>query len=394
MASSNTTFAKRAKAIMSKYKNRLGENLDRRDPLAVAALNRELAELQREQEEVKARVDEQDMANQMAYGGRLPRYTNEGLLPFQQQNPSMVVQPITSQYYMPDIVLPEPQIYKNQFITNTGKGNFKQADINSKQYGNYKAGYVEQLPINNSSTNTKKEGTPWTVYAAAGSQVLSDLASAALIGNSDKFANTEYVAPQGIPYKKVSTREQERQLKEANINAKRSAQAYSGDSYMAQAIGQQADTEYQKGLGAVNEWRTNQDTIGENQYNQRNYEIQTQQAAERARVSQGNQAMKVANAEKMAYYLNKSGADFAQYPQTVAQMKRDKEMLPFLSSANYGTDDFGTFQSTVPGLKYYLDGKIRYLGNEVDPDFAANILKQFNATKSNIATTKPKNKVS
>ena len=48
------TYADRAKAIMSKYKTRLGEKFDKGDALALEAMNQELRGLQREQE--KARI--------------------------------------------------------------------------------------------------------------------------------------------------------------------------------------------------------------------------------------------------------------------------------------------------------------------------------------------------
>jgi hypothetical protein len=75
MQKKKKSFADLAKQILSKYKRRLGEKLDGNDPMAQAAMQKELDALMEEQENVKASMV-QSQYQEMAYGG--------DLLPFQQ----------------------------------------------------------------------------------------------------------------------------------------------------------------------------------------------------------------------------------------------------------------------------------------------------------------------
>ena len=70
------TYADKAKAIMSRYKKRLGENFERYDKMASDALNRELSQLMEQQELAKQKQTEQQF-QQMAYGGGLPEWPLE-----------------------------------------------------------------------------------------------------------------------------------------------------------------------------------------------------------------------------------------------------------------------------------------------------------------------------
>lgn len=73
------TFAQEAKAIMNKYKLRLGEKFDKGDPLALEAMNRELEVLKRKQEEVR---DTEGASEQSIFqrGGLLPYFqSNAGI---------------------------------------------------------------------------------------------------------------------------------------------------------------------------------------------------------------------------------------------------------------------------------------------------------------------------
>ena len=70
---SKMTYADKAKAIMSRYKKRLGENFERYDKMASDALNRELSQLMEQQELAKQKQTEQQF-QQMAYGGGLPEW--------------------------------------------------------------------------------------------------------------------------------------------------------------------------------------------------------------------------------------------------------------------------------------------------------------------------------
>jgi hypothetical protein len=78
---SKMTYADKAKAIMSRYKKRLGENFERYDKMASDALNRELSQLMEQQELAKQKQTEQQF-QQMAYGGGLPVYRLPGVADF------------------------------------------------------------------------------------------------------------------------------------------------------------------------------------------------------------------------------------------------------------------------------------------------------------------------
>ena len=73
------TYAQQAKTIMNKYKLRLGDKFDKGDPLALAAMNAELAELQNKQEESRQveaetqQVEQQEAIQQFANGGKLTK---------------------------------------------------------------------------------------------------------------------------------------------------------------------------------------------------------------------------------------------------------------------------------------------------------------------------------
>ena len=71
------TAAQEAKTIMNKYKLRLGEKFDKGDPLALAAMNAELEELQAKQEAVRAKELPAE-TQQFAYGGLLPQFQHGG----------------------------------------------------------------------------------------------------------------------------------------------------------------------------------------------------------------------------------------------------------------------------------------------------------------------------
>lgn len=66
------TYAQEAKTIMNRYKLRLGENFDKGDPLALEAMNKELAKLQEHQEQARAALFP-EMEKRFAKGGRLPK---------------------------------------------------------------------------------------------------------------------------------------------------------------------------------------------------------------------------------------------------------------------------------------------------------------------------------
>lgn len=70
MKKNQITYAKRARAILAKYKRRLGEKLDGNDPMAQAAMQKELDALMEQQENQKASMV-QNQYQEMAYGGPL-----------------------------------------------------------------------------------------------------------------------------------------------------------------------------------------------------------------------------------------------------------------------------------------------------------------------------------
>ena len=76
------TFAQQAKTITNKYKLRLGDNFDKGDPLALAAMNAELTELQNEQEQVRQVAFEAENADKI---GAIQQFANGGKLSKKQQ---------------------------------------------------------------------------------------------------------------------------------------------------------------------------------------------------------------------------------------------------------------------------------------------------------------------
>jgi len=76
------TFAQQAKAITNKYKLRLGDNFDKGDPLALAAMNAELTELQEQQEQVRQVEFEAENADKI---GAIQQFANGGKLSKKQQ---------------------------------------------------------------------------------------------------------------------------------------------------------------------------------------------------------------------------------------------------------------------------------------------------------------------
>jgi len=76
------TFAQQAKTITNKYKLRLGDNFDKGDPLALAAMNAELTELQEQQESVRQLEFEAENADKI---GAIQQFANGGKLSKKQQ---------------------------------------------------------------------------------------------------------------------------------------------------------------------------------------------------------------------------------------------------------------------------------------------------------------------
>jgi hypothetical protein len=77
------TYAQQAKSIMNKYKLRLGDKFDKGDPLAVAAMNAELTELQGKQEQARAAKQQ---AEQTEQAETIQQFQNGGKLTKKQQN--------------------------------------------------------------------------------------------------------------------------------------------------------------------------------------------------------------------------------------------------------------------------------------------------------------------
>jgi len=84
------TAAQEAKTIMNKYKLRLGEKFDKGDPLALAAMNAELEELQAKQEAVRAKELPAE-TQQFAKGGLLPQFGGLNLSQFLNRSNQMPV---------------------------------------------------------------------------------------------------------------------------------------------------------------------------------------------------------------------------------------------------------------------------------------------------------------
>lgn len=84
MAKKKKTYAEAAKSIMAKYKNRLGEDFDKKDKYALEAMNRELDQLKQKQEVLRDKKGLNDnQPNQiMEQGGVLPKKNGGGYSDF------------------------------------------------------------------------------------------------------------------------------------------------------------------------------------------------------------------------------------------------------------------------------------------------------------------------
>lgn len=372
------TFAERAKSIMNKYKNRLGENLDRDDPLAKAALQRELQELAMEQESVKASMQEESIANEMAMGGYLPALYDG-----------------TSTLQGPVYPVSQPS-----FGSRYGYGPYNTWGSNDpnmsgliKEYRSNDAGpitpmhsipYSDEVTLSNSTPvklYNKREsdgnGIPWTTYAASGAQVLGDILSAAML--FDKKGDVSYEPPTNYPqFIPVSVTEQVLQARENAINARRGAMGYTG-KYGAQAVGAVADAEFAKQLAQAYQWAEQQNALARNKFNQESFATNKAIADMRADVDLRNNANRMNNSAQVAQYLEKLGTDLAGFPQTVAQINRDNQTMPFLSQANWQIDKNGDrFHSPAPGFAYYPDtGEYEIDGKLVDGDYYRMLFSDY-----------------
>jgi hypothetical protein len=87
------TYADEAKAIMNKYKLRLGEKFDKGDKLALEAMNQELSALQKKQEMSRIEsLPDDELIKEFACGGRLRKYAGPGEYPNRLATPEYMAQ--------------------------------------------------------------------------------------------------------------------------------------------------------------------------------------------------------------------------------------------------------------------------------------------------------------
>ena len=102
---SKKSYADLAKAVISKYKKRLGDDLSRYDKLATESLNRELSALMAEQEAYKQAELEKEY-QQMCKGGKLRKMWDGGSIDtFPLRGPYQRIsrmQPRTTNYPIPE----------------------------------------------------------------------------------------------------------------------------------------------------------------------------------------------------------------------------------------------------------------------------------------------------
>lgn len=402
MKKKQLTFAEEAKRIMNKYKARLGKDLDKDDPLARKAMERELSELAAQQEMMKQSMQMDNMEEgqggqampapaMMAYGGGLPIMKLAGTLPDQEpdeeerrRNPTPELE---STYPIPNIQARQPnypnginsasdnpylapqRLYNDSMDARYGPVNTAANVMKSIGEGTYNGSPAPLKPVPESRSSdtveTVDNRVPWTAYVspalqAAGS-IAAAIASKTMSGNN---ANVDFVPPQAPAYKKAYFDEARRQAFEKNILAKRSV---GGGKYANAAAAQHFDNQYAREVAAIQEQENAFNTRGLNEYNQAMHGYGMKAAENAMQAKTINAGLRAAGDKETAAYINETFNKAAIYPENVARLDAFNKTLPYMGTAFSGSDGNGKFISPAMGLKYYPDsGKYFIDGKEVD----------------------------
>ena len=392
---SKTSYADLAKKVISKYKRRLGKDLDQFDAMSVAAMNRELEALMQRQEETRAKMLEADQVK-MCHGGRLRKYGQGGGLP-QMYNGGIT--PFNPNWYLEDL----PLTYNDPLANNRSLvGNFFN---NPPALG---AGVIPteattvgttRYPQTTTVRQPTKEGSWWAdipseAKIGALAQGLGVVGSgiAGLFNKPKDLKYTPVAAPKYVP---VSGEEATREARLAYQDAMRASRGLSPSRYYSQ-------------MGQLATGRTGATAKIAEQIANLNAQGMNQNAWQAAQLGLQNQRMQMMadqyNLERQDEYGNIIPGMISGLAGTVAGGAKDvlayklqEETIPWLSQANYESvrDSFGKRVRGVNagnGLLFYRDSKNNphweYLGKEIGREEFIELGEKFRK-KGSLSEAKP-----
>jgi len=369
------TYSQAAKRIIKKYDKRLGDG--RYDKLAADSLNRELEQLAAKQEAAKE-AQTQAQFQEMAMGGVLPQMWAGGTFDespwLKEQNP--FVQPQVNPYYVPEIPNTEQQVYKNAFVANTGKGNYKAANAAGKNYGNSTTGFTPTTTQNNSNQPPTKNSWFDSIPQEALYGMLAQGAGVglqALLTKKPKDINAR--ATNVLDYVPVRDDEAKQAARLAFANQQANSRYLSPSQYMAQMQGLgrgEAQT-----LAQISERTTNANAQGMNQWNQQKAGFDNDYNRQQLMADQYNNQNQMNYNAYMAGVPGELGNVFAGGMKDTLGYKNFNNSLRFASTANRGTvkGADGSYYPTFDagkGIKYYEDNNgphyIGKNGKEITPE--------------------------
>lgn len=319
-----------------------------------------------------------------AVGGELPRMDGTSY-PFSSLPPNFILSPST-----PKEATFEPSILYGDSSQRLNILPAKPIDMSSIYMPTVRTAGTMNKVINSpysSSVRSNNEDNnstfPWTALAAPLAQVAGNTISALTTGKAETASMP--TPPQGPSFIEPNYNTARQLAKERNIDAKRSANRYSGP-YAAIAIGKQADVELQKELAAIDELENNEKAKAGNAFNMGIYQGQLDWASKDAQMRVANAGMVNKSRENASQYINMAGQNLAKIPQTIYDMGLQKEMLPWLNDNNAGSItasdgsivpafyQYGVYSYKDPqkGLIYMDDAY-----NIIDENKAKELMRQY-----------------
>lgn len=325
------TYAQQAKRIVSKYKRRLGENFERPDAMAEAAMQKELDALMEKQEMLKQSQTESQF-QEMAMGGVLPQYIDGSYLPggnmwetITNPRPRTILKPGTT-------LLPETTVTPMGITT-------KATD-----------------PVTQQPNNSWWNDIPTESKIGMGAQLAGVLGQGILAATAGKPKPMKYNPVTITPPEQMRSDEQLNQATRSYRGAQKNLSYLSPSQYMA-AMNDLATREAGTKAGIV-----------ENVENQ-NVDIRNRDRMLQARLAQENEQMRLGvdqyNEAARQGYVGNIGQTIGNITNVVAGGLRDEtmrktqnDMMRFMSQANYGSKTIkGRVIPTnkVGNLEYYVD---------------------------------------
>ena len=327
------TYSEMAKAIIQKYKRRLGEDFERFDPMAVDAMNRELEALMQRQEETRAKMLEADQVK-MRCGGRLRKYARGGGLP-QMYNGGIT--PFNPDWYLEDL----PLTYNDPLANNRSLvGNFFN---NPPALG---AGVIPaeattvgatRYPQTTTVRQPDKRNSWWTdIPTTAKISTLANVAGAVgsgLVGMFNRPEEMKYTSVAAPKYTPVSDEEAVRQAELAYQDAMRASRGLSPGRYYSQ-MGQLAAGRTGATAG-IKERTANINAQGINQNAWRAAQLALQNEQGRLGAQQYNQLQRDQYIGNIASTIGNITGAIALGAKDVQAYDVQQQTLPYLSQANY-----------------------------------------------------------